>query len=436
MKVTKEKTENSQAFLTIEMEPAEVEESLEEAYQRLVKRTNVPGFRKGKAPRTILERHIGKDNLLENALNNLIPKAYDKAIKEQAIEPIAPPQVEVVQNEPVIFKAVVPLRPTVKLGDYQQVRLSPEQAAVPDENVNMVMEQLRHQHATWEPVTRPVAFGDLVAIDIWSNIENKPFINQKGGQYQVIKDSSFPVAGFPEQLVGMNKDEEKEFSLKFPADYPTADLAGKEPHFKIRINEIKQEILPELNDEFAAVVNPETKTVAALREKVVAEMQQRAEERVRTEFEEKVINAVADLSQAEFPPVLVEDEIHSILHRRFEKGDQEIAEYLKNAKKTEKELEEEIRPLATKRVTQSLVLEKVAEAEKIDVTDAEVDNDIESMMKRAQEKDKEKLTEVFNTPQARESVRQTLLTKKTIQRLVEIARGSEEIATTPKEEGK
>jgi len=231
VKVTNEKTENCQAFLTVEMEPDEVEESLERSYYRLAKKTNIPGFRRGKAPRTILERYIGKESLLEDALNSLLPEAYEKALKEQNIEAFAQPHIEIAQTEPVIFKVAVPLTPTIKLGDYHHIQVAPEPVELTEDDVSAAIEQLRHQHATWEPVERPVAFNDLVVLDVDSDIENKPFINQKGAQYQVLRELPLPAPGFAEQLVGMKRDEEKEFKLQFPSDYPRGELAGKEPSF-------------------------------------------------------------------------------------------------------------------------------------------------------------------------------------------------------------
>ena len=428
MKVTNEKTENSQAFLTIEMEPAEVEESLEASYHRLVRKTNIPGFRKGKAPRTILERYLGKESLLEDALNNLIPKAYENAIKEQKIEAIAQPHIEIAQTDPLVFKAVVPLAPTIKLGDYHHIQVTPESVELTEDNVNAAIEQLRHQQATWEPVDRPVDFGDLVVLDVDSNIEGKPFINQKGVQYQVLRDVFLPAPGFAEQLSGMKKGDEKEFKLQFPSDYPRGEVAGKEPSFKVKVTEIKQERLPELNDEFASGISPDFKTLDSLREQVSTNLRLGAEEQARVDFEERVIEAAVDLSQVEFPPILVEAEINRLLsqqRRRWQMDDKGLEEYLKSINKTEEELREELRPLAAKRVTQSLVLGKIAEEEKIEVGDAETDTEIENMTKNVDENKKDELKGLLNAPQARESLKQTLMTRKTIQRLVEIAKGSE-----------
>jgi trigger factor len=424
VKVTKEKTENSQVFLSIEMEPAEVEEALARSYYRLVKKTNVPGFRKGKTPRAILERYIGRENLLQDALNRLLPESYERAIKEQEIDAFAQPQIEVTQTDPVVFKATVPLRPTVKLGDYHHLQVTPEPVELTEDDVNAVMEKLHHQQAIWEPVERPVNFDDLVVLDIESNIDSEPFINQEGVQYQVRRDAPFPIPGFAEQLPGMKRGEDKEFKLQIPPDYPKSELAGKEPWFKVRVSEIKQEKLPELNDELAKQISPDCETLDSLRERVSSDLRLKAEEEARIAFEERVIEAVVDLAQVEFPPILVEMEVDRLVNeqsRRLQMGGHRLEEYLSRLNKTEVELREELRPSATKRVTHYLVLGKVAEEEKIEVSDSEIDAEIEEMIKNTENEDE--LRKYLSTPQSKESIRQLLITRKTIQRLVEIAKG-------------
>jgi len=426
VKVTREKTENSQAFLRIEMEPAEVEESLEQSYRRLVRKASIPGFRKGKAPRAVLERYLGRDSLLEDALNNLLPQAYDEAVKEQEIEAIASPSIEIAQTDPVVFKATVPLKPTIELGDYHHIQLTPEPVELTDDEVDTVIEQLRRQHATWEPVERSANFDDLVALDIESHIEEKPFINQQGVQYQILPDQPLPVPGFAEQLPGMKGGEEKEFKLQLPKDYPRGELAGKEARFKVRVIEIKQQRLPKLNNEFARLVNPELKTLASLRKQISTNLKLMAEEKAKREFEERIIGAVVENSQVEFPPVLVEMEIARLLDqqmRRLQASDIGLEEYLGRINKTGEELREELRPLATKRVTSSLVLGRIAEEEKIEVADAEINAELGNMVQSATG-NKDEVQKLLDSPQARNSVEQILTTRKTIQRLVEIAGGS------------
>ena len=423
MKVNRDKTENSQVFLTIEMEPAEVEAELEKSYHRLARKTNIPGFRKGKAPREVLERHIGKESLFDDALRYLLPQAYENAIKEQDIEVFAQPQLEIVQTDPVVFKATVPIKPTVELGDYHNVRVTPETVEVTEDDVTAAMEHLRHQLATWEPVEREVGFGDLVVLDVQSNIEDKPFISQQGGQFQVLQGSVGPVPGFAEQLVGLKREEDKEFTLQFPADYPRSEMAGKEAAFKVKISEIKQEQLPELNDEFARQIDPETETLDSLREKVSTDMRLGAEEKTRQDFEEQVVDAVVEQANLDFPPVLVEMEIHRFLDEQAREWQMRggLEEYLSRINKTEEELREEVRPSAVKRVSRSLVLGKVAEEEKIEVSESKINDEIEKLTSGSAE-NKDKLSELFNTSQSRESIERWLTTRKTVQRLVEIAK--------------
>jgi len=427
MKVTREKEEERQVFLRIELEKPEVDQALEQAYRRLVSKANIPGFRQGKAPREVLERHVGKDGLLEEALNNLLPDVYEQALKEQNIEAIANPQVEVVQNEPVVFTAVVPLKPAVELGDYKSIKLKPEKAEVAKEEVDNVIEQVRRQHGIWEPVERPLAFEDLVVMDVESTVEDKPFINQPGAQYQVMPNQPLPTPDFAEKLIGMKVGEEKEFKLTLPEGYSQPELAGKEASFKVKINEVKQQQLPKLDKEFAQLVSPDLKTMAALRKRLTNNLSIQAEQKAREAFEEKVLDAVVDLSKLEFPPVLVDSELERLMEQQarwMQESGLNLEEYLSRINKTEEELREELRPVAAKRVTRSLVLGKVAEAEKIEVTDGEITAELEKLAQGSE--NKTEMKERVNLPQVRGSMEQMLSTQKTVQRLVEIARGSKD----------
>ncbi len=427
MKVTREKEEDRQVFLRIELEQSQVDQALEQSYRHLVKKANIPGFRQGKAPREVLERYIGKDGLLEDAIDNLLPEVYEQALKEEKIEAIANPQIEVVQREPVIFTAVVPLEPTVELGKYRGIKLKPEKAEVTREEVDAVIEQLRRQHGTWEPVERPVAFDDLVTMDVESQVEDKPFINQSGAQYQVMPNQPLPTPDFADQLVGIKVGAEKEFKLKLPDDYSPPELAGKEAQFKVKVNEVKQQQLPKLDSEFAQLVSAEFKTMAALRKQLAKNLRFQAEQRAREEFEEKVIDAVVESSKVEFPPVLVESELERLMEQQakwMQESGLGLEEYLSRIKKTEEELREETRPVAVKRVTRSLVLNKVAEAEKIEVSDEEITADLEKLVQGAEKK--AEMKERTSSPQVRGSMEQLLATQKTIQRLAEIAKGSKD----------
>jgi trigger factor len=433
LKVTKEKEENRQAFLTIEMEPAEMESGLQHAYERVVRKTSVPGFRKGKAPRSVVERHVGKSRLLEEALDRLIPQSYEQALKEQTIEPYAQPELEITQADPLIFKAVVPLKPTVELGDYKSIRLTPEKVDITDENVNAVIEELRHQQATWEPVDRPLDYNDMAVIDINGTVEDKPYVKRVAAQMQVLKDMISPAPGFAAEIVGMKKEAEKEFKLSFPADYPNDKVAGKEGLFKVKLHEIKEEKLPELDDSFVSQVSSELKTLDSLREEVAKSLQIRGEERARMDYEEKVINSAVEQAKVEYPPVLVNLEINRILKeqtRQLQMTGQGMDQYLKSINKTAEQLQEEMRPVATRNVTASLVLSRIAEQEKIEISEADIENGINNMTRSASDEKKEEMRKLLDTPQTRESIKQSLKTRKTIECLTDIAK------TTKKSPGK
>lgn len=428
MKVTNEKTENRQAFLTIEAEPNEIEESTEICYRRLVKKVNVPGFRRGKAPRAIFERHFGKHELFHEMLEDLVPLVYNKAIDDQKLEPIAEPHIELDKEEPVILKAIVPLKPVVNLGDYKTIDVKPQAAEVKDDMVDAVIEQIRHQHAVWEPEDKAVEFDNQVVLDVESTMKNEPFINTKAVQYQVTKESLSPAPGFAEQVVGMKKGEQKEFKLQYPADYLQANVAGNEADFKVTITEVRVEKLPELTEEFLLQIGPEITSVEVLRQKITEDLKQRLEEQVKTDFEDRLVTAAAAISQVEYPPFLVENEINRSLERNLQflqSTGQNIELYLKSIGKNLKELREELRPASVKRVNESLVLGKIAEQEKVEVTPADIDAEVEEMVKNTTG-NKDELRLALQNPRNRETVEDTLIVRKTIQRLKDIVQNPKE----------
>ncbi|MBC8511900.1 MAG: trigger factor [Dehalococcoidia bacterium] len=424
MKVSAEPMENSQVALNVEMEAPEVDKYLEKAYNRLVGKVSVPGFRKGKTPRAILERHIGKDALLQEALELLVPEVYEEALESQEIDAIAQPQIELVQTEPVIFKAIVPLRPTVKLGDYGKISIESKPVEIKDEEVEATIEQLRQQHAVLLPVDRPVQFGDTVTIGVRSEKQGQSSPIGKDLVYEVTKGGRLPLPGFPEELEGMKKGEERSFELSYPSDYEMKELAGHEHSFKVTATEVKEKELPEINDEFAKSLGSED--LASLREQIATNLKTRAEDRARLELEQKAVDAAVELSEMEYPPVLVDREIDRLLNeeaRNFPEGIAGLENYLKSLDKTMDDHREELRPIADRLVVRSLVLEKITEAEKSEVGTPEIDEEIDKMVKHAGEK-AEELRNLFGLPQARESIKQSLITRKTVDRLVQIASGS------------
>jgi len=426
LKIASEKTENREIVFEVEAEPEEVERSLDWAYRRLVQRHQVPGFRKGKAPRDMLERYIGRGALLEEALKNLVPQLINQAIDERQVEPVAQPEIEITGIEPVTFKATVPLMPVVELGDYGGLSIPREPANVTDEDASSVIEQLRLQHSTWEPVERPVQFGDLTTIDVTAQVEGKSILDRKGLQYQVIEGMPVPAPGFPEGLIGAEIGQARELNIALPADFSDKEIAGKDCLFNVRIEEIKQQKLPELDDEFARSLGQGFETVEDLRQDVTTHLQAMAEDNARRTHENRVIDALADMSRVEFPTVMVEREIDRLISmQENELRAQRISleDYLKNQKKSGQELRDELRPIASRQITRSMVLSKLAEAQSIVISDEELDAEIEIMAQNAG-KNGDSLRKLFQSPGTRNTLRGTLITRKTIGCLVEMALGN------------
>ena len=421
MKVSTETLGNCQTDLTIEAEASELDKSLDEAYHHLVNEVSIPGFRKGKAPRAVLVQHIGKNSLLEEAVEHLIPQLYKQAIESQEIEPIARPEIEVIQTEPLVFKARVSLKPEVKLGDYHSIRLEPgTPIKITKKEITAAMEEVRERQGAWVPVGRPVKLGDLVTIDIEANVDGRPWLNHKDLLYEVDKDSRSPVPGFASHLQDAEKNKEMTFSLTIPDEYPIKEICGKEGTFKITITETKEKQLPELDDELAQSAGYDN--VADMRKKVTANLRAKAEARNSSELRQKALDALVEISEVDYSPILEDEEITGLLTDEAQRlGFREIGDYVKKTRKTEEELKQELRPIAKKRLIQGLVLGKLAEGEKIEISSAEVDNKTDEITNDAE--DKEKARQFFSLPQVRQSIEQSLLTQKTMDRLSQITIG-------------
>ena len=422
MKVSTENLESCRVALNIESEAGELDKSLDEAYHHLVKEVSVPGFRKGKAPRAVLEQHIGKKSLLEEALEHLVPQLYNQAVKSQGIEPIAEPELEITQTEPLIFKAVVSLKPEVKLGDYHHIKVEPgPQTEVTEKEVAAATEEVRQRQGAWVPADRPAALGDLVTMDIQANADGKPWLNHKGILYEMDKNSRSPVPGFAASLQGSEKNKERNFKLTIPEDYPIKEMQGKEGTFKVIVTEIKEKELPDLNDELAKVAG--YGSVEDMKKKLADDLRSMAEARNRAELKQKTLDAVVEASDIKYPPMLENEEIDGLLKSEAQRlGFKEMGDYLKRTNKTREEIREELRPAARKRLVQGLVLGKLAEEEKIEINASEVDNRIDEIANGAG--DKEKARQLFSLPQFRQSIEQSLRTQKTMDRLLEIAAGN------------
>jgi len=424
MKTTSERIQDCQAILSVELEPDEVEKGMQEAYKHLVGRVKVPGFRPGKAPRDVLERYIGSQAMMEEALEHLIPEAYEGALKKESLEPVARPRIELVKVDPVTFKATVPLKPIVRLGNYKgEMRLMPERVTVTEEEIDTAIKSIQDQTATLVPVERASRFGDVLTVNIVGREKGETFLDHEDSLCELKKGSPAPLPGFAEALAGASKGETREFTLSFPADHENKQIAGREYSFRVTVNEVKEKKLPELNDEFAKENGAES--LAQWRERLAEQLKKRKEASIRRQFEAKLVDALVKSAELEYPPALVDEEIDDLVRNQaanFKEGMRGLEDYLKSINKTMEEHRQELRETARERVVRALVLRQVAEEEKIEVAEAEVDAEIERMVKEDPD-NAEQLKKFWTLPQARNSVKSYLVNRKIIARLEAIARG-------------
>lgn len=433
MKVSTERIPDSQVVLEIEVEPERVEKSLEKAYRRLAQRTKVPGFRQGKAPRVMLERYLGSEAIRREALDILIPEAYRQAIDQENIEPVDLPAIEVVQEEPLVFKATVPVRPTVDLGDYRAVRVEREPPTVREEQVDEQLEELRHRYAVLEPVERPVRLGDMVRAEVQISVDGRQVFREEDAELRLRPGTTVLLPGFAEALLGSEKGLLREFALDVPADYPHRSLAGKSCQCSVLVKEVKEERLPELSDAFAREVGEGFPSLAALRERLAADLHEAAEKEADGSYREKVVDAMVAAATVEFPPQLVEREIDRLLQERANaSGAADVEAYLRDMRKPEEELRQELRWQAIQRVQRSLVLSKLAEVEGISVSKEDIDAEIERLAASSGPR-AEEVRRMFASRRAREALESSLFTRRTLDRLVAIASG--EKMPTPAGEG-
>ncbi|RLC72179.1 MAG: trigger factor, partial [Chloroflexi bacterium] len=300
------------------------------------------------------------------------------------------------------------------------IKVTPDEVEITEEQVEEALEGLRHSQAYWQPAERPCRLDDIVVLDIRGEVEGEPLFDEKERWYRLTSEATWPAPGFVQQVLGMNKGEGKEFVLPLPADFPESQFAGKECHFKVFLHEVKEENIPELNDDFAKSLDWEVNSLEELRGKMKARLRERAEQEAKSKLEREVLEALVGFSEVEFPPILVEMEIDQLIGEELRRrGWPSLEDFLRNLGKSEEELREELRPLAEERLTRSLVLGKVAEQENIRVGESEIEAEIERLSASAGER-REELRQLLSS-RGRESIRNELLTRKTLERLVEIA---------------
>ena len=384
MSLQVEKLEKNMAKLTIEVSADEFSKALEDAYQKNKSKISVPGFRKGKVPKKMIEQMYGKGVFYEDAANALIPEAYEKALEECEETIVSSPKINVTQIEEgksFIFTAEVALKPEVTLGQYKGVEVDKVEVSVTDEEVEADLKQQQENNSRTVVVERPVQDGDIAVIDYEGFIDGVAFEGGKGTNYNLTIGSHSFIGDFEEQLIGKNAGEACEVNVTFPEEYHASELAGKPAQFKVTVKEVKEKQLPELNDEFAGEVS-EFETLAEYKEDIKKSLLAKKEADAKGAKEDAVIDAIVENAQMEIPDAMVETQQRQTIDefgQRLQMQGMNLDMYCQYTGQTPASMVESIKPQALKRIQSRLVLEAVAAAEKIEASEEDFDKEIEKM---------------------------------------------------------
>ncbi|EZP76363.1 trigger factor [Parageobacillus genomosp. 1] len=422
MSVKWEKLEGNEGVLTVEVDAEKVNEGLDAAFKKVVKNITLPGFRKGKVPRVIFEKRFGVEALYQDALDILLPEAYAKAVEEAGIEPVDIPEIDIEQMEKgknLIFKAKVTVKPEVKLGQYKGLEVEKMDTTVTDEDVEKELKRLQENYA--ELVVKEdgkIENGDTAVIDFEGFVDGEPFEGGKAENYSLEIGSGTFIPGFEDQLIGMQAGEEKEIEVTFPEEYHAKELAGKPATFKVKVHEIKEKRLPALDDEFAKDVDDEVETLEQLKDKIRTRLEEAKKNEAEAALRDALVEKAAENAEIDIPEVMVKNETDRMLRefdQRLQMQGLNLDLYYQFSGQDEAALREQMKEDAEKRVRVALTLEAIAKAENIEVTEEEVNEELEKMAK-VYNLEVEKLKELLGSL---EGVKEDLKWRKTVDFLVE-----------------
>ncbi|QPA30264.1 trigger factor [Thermaerobacillus caldiproteolyticus] len=386
MSVKWEKLEGNEGVLTVEVDAEKVNQGLDAAFKKVVKNVSLPGFRKGKVPRALFEKRFGVEALYQDALDILLPEAYAKAVEEAGIEPVDYPHIDIEQMEKgksLIFTAKVTVKPEVKLGQYKELEVEKVDATVTDEDVENELKRLQENYA--ELVVKEdgkIENGDTAVIDFEGFVDGEPFEGGKSENYSLEIGSGTFIPGFEDQLIGLEAGAEKDVEVTFPEEYHAKELAGKPATFKVKVHEVKTKQLPALDDEFAKDVDDEVETLEQLKEKIQKRLEEAKKNEAEAALRDAVVEKAAENAEIDIPEAMIKNETDRML-REFEQRLQmqglNLELYYQFSGQDEAALREQMKEDAEKRVRISLTLEAIAKAENIDVTDEEVNAELEKM---------------------------------------------------------
>jgi len=424
MKASWEVLEKNQGVLSVEVDAERVKGALDQAFKKVVQKVNVPGFRKGKVPRGIFESRFGAESLYQDAIDILLPDAYTQAVKETGIQPVDRPEIDVEQfgkGQPFVFKAKVTVKPEVKLGDYKGLEVPAAEAEVTEEELNAELERLQQRHAELTVIDEGTAEkGDIAIIDFDGYVDGEPFEGGKSERYSLELGSGSFIPGFEDQVIGMGTGDFKDVEVTFPESYHAENLAGKSAVFKVKLHEIKRKNLPALDDEFAKDVS-EFDTLEEYKQDLAKTLKSRKEKEQESKREAAVVEQASAAAEVDIPSAMIQSEVDYMLRdfeNRLRMQGMNLDLYYQFSGQDEAALREQMKGDAEKRVRNNLVLEAIAKAEGIEVSEEELSEELESLSKQYNRPAAE-LRDIFERNGNLDSLKEELSLRKTIKFLLE-----------------
>lgn len=426
MKVTTERQENCIVQLTISVDEKTENEYMRRAARTLSRNYRMPGFRPGKAPYNVVLRRLGLETIQAQVIEQFGDSVFEQGLKDSGLEPIDKASLEDVTWEPFTLHLKVPVGPEVSLGNYRDIQIAWQEPQIGDEELEQELLRLQKEQSDWQSQERPAELGDRAIVDITSKVEDQVVLENTGREMVLNADSPYPIPGFAEAIVGMKAGETREFDLTYPEDHYNVEIAGKQGHFEVQLQEVRAEVLPALDDEFAMSVG-DYDSLEDLKAKLQASLLEEAQTKAEDAYEDQIWEKLFEVATVEYPQLLVDQEMEA-LKSQFEGQLQQqridLETYLQLTNTTQEAWTEQMRPVAEERLKRNLVLGQVVQDEGLQVETEEVETEIEDMARPLGEQG-DHVREAFASPMGKLRVTETLLLRKAMDRLKAIARGQE-----------
>jgi len=439
LQISKEERENRELVLTIAVDQARVDQELRKAARKIASDYRIPGFRKGKAPYHVIVQQVGLPALYNEFVEPLGQTIYQEALTQEGLEPYARASLEDVKLEPLTYTLAMPLDPQIDMGDHRALRVEEDPITVNEADVEARLDEYRNQQAGWENVDRPSEYGDMMNINVRSVLVDEngsPVLDENGAESVVLDETDWDVTpdqenpmeppGFDEALLGLQAGEEKDFALSWPVEGQSI-YAGKQARFHVKVNHIQAYQKAELTDEFAQTIGPDFNTLEDLKESIRETLRERAKGQAENTYLEKVLDALLAQSKLNYPPIVIEDQIDSMVNdmemqlRRF--GIQDMESYYRQTGQNREQMRESLRPEATRQAERNLLLSELLRVENLTVSDEEVEERITLLLTGNDAETAQQLANMFRHESGRAILESQLLREKAIERLLAVARG-------------